>query len=188
MRKLLIFIIPSLLLAALAGWRLDISRLYSVFQSATVCLSIMAAAIFVRLNRGMPALDWKTITPPSRKKLTSSVVNLAKDYLVGLILAFCTILMIMVLTSMTVTDVKALPVLVQQCLVGVFTGFALLSVVWMGYVIWRDYDIVQLQKRVIDEAAEYEELEQSKKLADARILEAQSTNLRSERTPIVPWR
>ena len=188
MRKLLIFIIPSLLLAAFAGWQLDVSRLYAVFQSSTVCLSIMAAAIFVRLNRGMPTLDWKTVTPANRKKLTSSVVSLAKDYLVGLILAFSTILMIMILTSMTAVDVKALPVLVQQCLVGTFIGLALLSTVWMGYVIWRDYDIVQLQKRVIDEAAENEEFDQNRKLADTRILEAQSSNLRSERTPVVPWR
>lgn len=187
MRKLLIFIVPSLLLAAYAGWRLDVSRLYAVFQSLTVCLSIMAAAIFVRLNRGMPTLDWKTIAPTNRNKLTAAVVSLARDYLVGLGLAFSTILMIMVLTSMSAVDVKNLPEVVQQCVVAGFVSLALMSVVWMGYVIWRDYDIVQLQKRVIDEAAQNEEIEQNRKLAETKIVEAQSTNLRAERTTIVPW-
>jgi hypothetical protein len=188
MRKLLIYIIPALLLAALAGWQLDVARIYAVLQPATVCLSIMAAAIFVRLNRGMPTVDWKSIKPTDRQQLTTSVVDLAVDYLVGLALTFTTLMSIMVLTAATKNDVLLLPHLFQQLVVGVFVALSLLSIIWMGYVIWRDYDIVLLQQRVIDDAAKQDITDHNRKIAESKIEDARSANLKSEPTPIVPWR
>jgi hypothetical protein len=45
-----------------------------------VALSIMAAALFIRLNRGMPALEWKSLEPDNRKSLTAAIVRLSKEY------------------------------------------------------------------------------------------------------------
>ena len=52
-------IIPVSGLAALFGWGVPLVRLFDAFQPMIVALSIMIAAIFVRLNRGMPTLEWK---------------------------------------------------------------------------------------------------------------------------------
>ena len=188
MKKLLVYIVPALLIAAAAGWRLEVVRIYAILQPATVCLSIMAAAIFVRLNRGMPTVDWKSIPPSDRQKLTASVVRLAVDYVVGLALTFTTLMSIMVLTAATQADVLLLPHRLQQVIVGGFVALALLSIIWMGYVIWRDYDVVILQQKVIDDAANQEIVDKNRKLADSKIEDTRSANLKSEPTPIVPWR
>lgn len=41
----------------------------------------MAAAVLVRLNRGMPTLDWKSLEPKGRKNLTAKIVKLQQEYL-----------------------------------------------------------------------------------------------------------
>jgi hypothetical protein len=50
-----------LVIAAIFGWRLPLARLMDILQPLVVALSIMVAALLVRLNRGMPTLDWKSL-------------------------------------------------------------------------------------------------------------------------------
>ncbi len=45
-----------------------------------VILSVMIAAIFVRLNRGMPSLEWRSLEPEKRKILTTKIVELSDEY------------------------------------------------------------------------------------------------------------
>ena len=46
------------------GWEIPLMRLFAALQPLTLVLSIMIAAILVRLNRGMPTLDWKSEVDP----------------------------------------------------------------------------------------------------------------------------
>jgi hypothetical protein len=48
-------------LATLFAWNVPLLRLFDAFQPMVVALSIMVAAVFVRLNRGRPALEWKSL-------------------------------------------------------------------------------------------------------------------------------
>jgi hypothetical protein len=48
----------------------------------------------------------------------------------------------------------------------------------MGYVVWRDIDIVRLQKRLIDGAASREVSEQQAKIAEGNIASIRAANVR----------
>ncbi len=63
-------------------------------------------------------------------------------------------------------------------------GFVALCAARMAYVVWRDIDIVRLQKRLIDGAAEKESLEREVAIADQKVMEFKSANLR--RVPVEP--
>jgi len=48
----------------------------------------------------------------------------------------------------------------------------------MGYVVWRDIDIVRLQKRLIDGAASRESSEQQGNLAEGKVANIRAANVR----------
>lgn len=165
MRKLLPFITLTFVAAALAGWQLDIARLFPTFQPVSVVLSIMAAAIFVRLNRGMPTIDWKVLTAEERQRITGRMVSIAGDYVVGLGFSICSLTMLVCLLAIGVDTAVILPRWLQ---IGTVASFILIltnSIVWMGYVIWRDYDIMILQKEVIEAGAKREQIEKDTQAA-----------------------
>ncbi|MBA4174542.1 MAG: hypothetical protein C0511_18290, partial [Hyphomicrobium sp.] len=66
--------VVTLLVAGLFAWAVPLVRLFGAVQPLIVALSIMVAAVFVRLNRGMPTLEWKSLEPEKRKELTTSIV------------------------------------------------------------------------------------------------------------------
>lgn len=163
--------------AALFGWGVPLLRLFDAFQPMIVALSIMLAAILVRLNRGMPTLDWKSLEPEERSRLTASIVALTKEYayIVG-------IKAVLITTLVSLTVVKE-----EAKLWGDWTGrgvsaaigaLAALSVARMGYVIWRDYDIVRLQKKLIDASGVREKLEAETKASSQRVADIRSAGLR----------
>src|SRR5919106_1273343 len=147
-------ILGVLTAAGLFGWGIPLSRLFGAFQPMIVALSIMIAAILVRLNRGMPSLEWKSLDPSKRADLTGSIVALTREY--GWIVAILGALLagLIALSVVGQDDIAALwPPLAQRIAAGTVGGGIVLSVSRMGYVIWRDLDIVQLQKRLIDDLA-----------------------------------
>jgi hypothetical protein len=73
-----------------ARW-VTVDRLAHIGQPMIVAISIMAAGLLVRLNRGMPTLDWKSLEPTKRKILTQRVVDLAREYLLVLFLQSVTL-------------------------------------------------------------------------------------------------
>jgi hypothetical protein len=73
-------IILTLFAAGLFAWGVPLARLFGALQPLIVALSIMVAAVFVRLNRGMPTLEWKTLDPEKRKDLTTSIVSVNVEY------------------------------------------------------------------------------------------------------------
>lgn len=159
----------AVIVGAILAYRyLPLADLFAGFQPATVALSIMAAAVLVRLNRGMPTLDWKTLEPAGRKRLTGKIVDLQKDYLSLLAINAVLVAILIALVIATPLSTAAWPAWLQKSIASILCGGMILVVARMGIVVWRDYDIVTLQKVLIDAAADKEEL-------DSASAEAQKT-------------
>lgn len=174
-----ITIVAVALGAALFAWAVPLARLFDALPSMITALSIMVAAVFVRLNRGMPTLEWKSLDPDERKNLTSRIVGLAKEY--GWIIAInaATLLGLVTLSVVGKAEVAAYwPSLAQRLAAGAIGGLGALCVARMAYVVWRDVDIVMLQKRLVDGTATREWTEQQGKLADEKVASIRSANVR----------
>lgn len=118
-------------------------------QQTSICLSIMIAAVFVRLNRGMPTIDWKALSRNEKERLTAMVEAIAKEY--AGIAAICGITLIGIITlSAIASHIPATSVEpIGHWISGFFGGAMTLCISRFGYVIWRDVDIVTLQRTVI---------------------------------------
>lgn len=177
MRKLLPFFGLALLSALMAGCYLQPLRLFAITQPLTVCLSIMVAAIFVRLNRGMPSLDWKSIDPEDRKGITERIEQLTWDYVIGLAITAGSILYLMVLLGIGPQDFSNFTERSRSYLVGGFAMISASSLIWMGYVVWRDFDIVRLQRAILDEASDKEFVESQSKQAEEKLAAVKSATI-----------
>jgi Flp pilus assembly pilin Flp len=170
-------------LAGLFGWGVPLLRLFDAFQPMIVSLSIMIAAVFVRLNRGMPSLEWKSLDLAKRTELTSQIVNLSREY--GWIVALNAsgLVGLVTLTVVGKTEVQSSwPSLAQHVTAGCIGGVAALCVARMGYVVWRDLDIVSLQKHLIDASAARDADESENKAANAKIADIRAAGLRKVTT------
>lgn len=175
-------IVVTLIVAGLFAWAVPLVRLFGAFQPLIVALSIMVAAVFVRLNRGMPTLEWKSLDPDRRKDLTASIVSVTTEYgwiiginagaLVGLV----------TLSVIGAADAALWPEEARRAVAGAVGGLVTLCAARMAYVVWRDIDIVRLQKRLIDSVADKEEGERQVALADEKVMEFKSANVR--RVPV----
>jgi hypothetical protein len=153
-------------------------RLFGAFQPVIVALSIMVAAVFVRLNRGMPTLEWKSTDLDQRKNLTASIVSVTTEY--GWIIAInaAALLGLVALTVIGPTDAALWPAWLQRTVSGAVGGLVTLCAARMAYVVWRDIDIVRLQKRLIDGAVSKESDERERALADEKVANIRSANIR----------
>ncbi|PWC36763.1 hypothetical protein [Azospirillum sp. TSO22-1] len=166
-----------LALAALFGWGVPLLRLFEAFQPMIVALSIMVAAILVRLNRGMPTLDWKSLEPVERARLTSSIVSLTQEYVI-IIGIEATLLASLVALTVVKDEVKYWDIWTTRGVSAGIGALIALSIARMGYVIWRDYDIVRLQKKLIDASGAREKLEADLKASSEKIASIRSAGLR----------
>lgn len=160
-------------------WLVPLANLYDSIQSLVVSASIMVAAIFVRLNRGMPTLDWKGIDPDQRSHLTSEILNVNKEYVA--VISVHAVLLISLIILSGIGKLKFLtlfPICVHQAMsgyVGILIGFCITR---MGYIVWRDYDIVRLQKKLIDDAGQKEIVEKAGSDATDKVAKMREANLR----------
>ena len=143
-----------------------------------VAVTIMTAAVFVRLNRGMPTLDWKTLEIGERKRITSAIEGLTLQYvyIVGINAA-----VLCVAAVCAVYDDAywlSFPPMMGQLLSAAWGFFLALAASRMAFVVWRDYDVVRLQKRLIDAAGDREETEKQAKRAADNVVGMQSAALR----------
>lgn len=168
------------LLAVTLFLTVPVTRLFAAFPSLIVALSIMVAALLVRLNRGMPTLEWKGMDPAGRSDLTAKIVEITREYVVifsvnGLLLA--------ALVSLTVLGDKQIAAtwmdLTQRGASAAIGALLGLSFSRMGYVVWRDYDVVKLQKSLIDRAAASEERDGQALAADDKIAVIRGAGLRN---------
>lgn len=178
-----ITIVAMLLAAGLFGWQVPLTRLFDAFQPMIVALSIMVAAVFVRLNRGMPTLEWKSADPDERKNLTSRIVELTAEYgwIIGINAAV--LIGLVGLSVVGKADAALWPAWAQRGAAGAVGGLVMLCLARMAYVVWRDIDIVRLQKRLIDGAASREMTEQQGKLADDKVASIRSAGIRKIEIP-----
>lgn len=175
-------IVLTLIAAGIFAWVVPLVRLFGAVQPLIVALSIMVAAVFVRLNRGMPTLEWKTLDPEKRKDLTASILKVTVEY--GWIMAInaFALLALVTLSVVGATEASHWPIALRKAASGAIGGSIALCIARMAYVVWRDIDIVRLQKRLIDGVATNEALERQRALADDKVKEFKAANLR--RVPI----
>lgn len=164
---------------AAAFWLVPLLRLFDAFQPMITALSIIAAAILVRLNRGMPTLEWKSLDALERSQITSKIVDLSREYAFFLGFVACALGGLVALTVVGKDEIKSdWPVFAQHlttCLLGAMVG---LSAARMGYVVWRDYDIVSLQKVLVDKTASREALDSEVAQAAEKVTDIRASGLR----------
>ncbi|MEI6640384.1 MAG: hypothetical protein WCL10_00005 [Novosphingobium sp.] len=158
--------------AALAGWLVPIDEWVAVAKSVMTVLAILAAAILVRLNRGMPTIDWSKVKAEDRVKLVSEIQKLAREYGVTLLFVGSALVLFLILDrsgassplgAFIATKPHAVSVVISAA-AGAISAFALIRI---GYVVWRDIDIVDLQAGVIAQAANADLLDRRNGIADA---------------------
>ena len=164
---------------AVLFWKVvPLARLFDAFQPMVVALSIIIAAIFVRLNRGMPSLEWKTLERGKRTELTTRIVELSKEYVT--IVAINGVALILLVTLVVIGKDQAvadLSINSQRAISAIVGALFSLCLARMAYVVWRDCDIMELQKYLIDNVAEHDEREKETKSADAKISTMKSAGL-----------
>lgn len=175
-------IVVTLVAAGLFAWAVPLVRLFGAFQPLIVALSIMVAAVFVRLNRGMPTLEWKSLDPEKRKDLTSSIVRVTTEYAWIIGINAGALAGLVTLSVVGATEAAAWPEWLRRVTSGAVGGLVSLCAARMAYVVWRDIDIVRLQKRLIDETAANESLERERAIAESKVMEFKAANVR--RVPV----
>lgn len=173
-----ITIVVTVIAAGLFAWTVPLARLFDAFAPMITGLSIMVAAVFVRLNRGMPTLEWKSLDPEKRKDLTASIVTVTTEYgwIIGIIASV--LVGLVTLSVIGKADAALWPEWARRVASGAVGGLVSLSAARIAYVIWRDIDIVRLQKRLIDGTASREASEQQGKLADDKVASIRGANVR----------
>lgn len=161
--------------------------LKEILQPLIVAISIMAAALLVRLNRGMPTLDWQSLEASERKVLTQRVLELSREYMSVLALQLVTLLILLTLSMVkqkTFYGWSGGPVVILGAL-GALIG---LCISRMGYIVWRDTDIVRLQKKLIDDSADRQAIEKASQDALTTVNAIRSSGLKDPSKPeITSW-
>lgn len=170
--------VTTLFAVGLFAWAVPLTRFFSAIQPLIVALSIMVAAVFVRLNRGMPTLEWKSLDPKRRKELTSSIVTVTEEYAWIIGINAIALIGLVSLTAIGAKEVGLWPDALRRVGAGIVGGLVSLCAARMAYVVWRDIDVVRLQKRLIDAAADKESLELEIAAADEKVMEFKSANIR----------
>lgn len=180
----LLTILIAVGLAVLFGEKIPLLRMFDAFQPMIVALSIMIAAVLVRLNRGMPPLEWKSIDPGRRSQLTSRIVDLVREYITIAAINAGMLVYLVSLITIGKSEIRASWSEQAQFIASALVGFGLgLCFARMGYVIWRDLDIVKLQKAVIDSTASKDAEAGEVAAAAEKIVDIKAAGLRKIPTP-----
>lgn len=166
------FMVLSVVLSALGGVAFYFfGQAGAMSANASILLSfqaIIAAAVLVRLNRGVPSLDWKSVDVDPVKNLLDRLEEVAKVYIVVVATTLISILMIISVLYLDQLEFKykSLAINITSSAFGALLG---LLISRMTYVVWLDYDIVRLQRAVILSAAESDEAKKQAKIAEEKL-------------------
>jgi hypothetical protein len=163
--------------AALFWSVVPLGRLFDAFQPMVVALSVIVAAVFVRLNRGMPSLEWKTLEREKRTILTSKIVELSKEYVAIVAITGIALITLVTLVVIGKDAISCQSANVQKLISAGVGALFSLCLARMSYVVWRDCDIMELQKYLIDNVAERDERASETKSADSKITAMKSAGL-----------
>lgn len=174
----------TVLMAGVFAWGVPLDRLFGAIQPLIVAFSIMVAAVFVRLNRGMPTLEWKSLEPARRKQLTTSILSLAVEY--GWIIGINAVALagLLAISVIGVDIACSWPGWGRRLVAGIVGGVVALCTARMAYVVWRDIDIVRLQKSLIDDLAEAEATKADIDSAEKKVATMRSAGIRT--VPVQP--
>lgn len=158
-----------------------------ILQPLIVAISIMSAALLVRLNRGMPTLDWQGLEVSERKVLTHRVVELSREYMFVLALQSITLVILLAISVSANAPVRGLPH-APEIILGALGAMMGLCFSRMGHIVWRDTDIVRLQKKLIDDSADRQAIEKASKDALATVNAIREAGLKDPSKPeITSW-
>jgi hypothetical protein len=161
--------------------------LKDILQPLIVAISIMAAALLVRLNRGMPTLDWQSLEVAERKILTHRVVELSREYMSVLALQLAALLVLLTLSLIKEKTFYGWPS-GPTVILGMLGALIGLCISRMGYIVWRDTDIVKLQKKLIDDSADRQAIEKASQDALTTVNAIRSSGLKDNSKPeITSW-
>lgn len=173
-------ILVVLAAASISGGTLSLAHIALVLQPIIVAVSIMAAALLIRLNRGMPTLDWKSLDATDRKTLTAKIVELSREYMTVLALQALTL---GALLAVAASKDAVLPLAWERAVCGGVGALIGLCIARMAYIVWRDYDIIRLQKKLIDDAADKEARDAASKEALSNVAAIRASGLRAVGKP-----
>ena len=174
----------SVAVAVLFWIAVPLERLFDAFQPMVVALSVIVAAVFVRLNRGMPSLEWKTLERKRRTILTTKIVELSKEYVA--IVTITGISLIILITLVVIGKdmiISLFSINTKKMISGIVGALFSLCIARMSYVVWRDCDIMVLQKYLIDNVAERDERDLETKSANTKVAEMKAAGLRTQPRP-----
>jgi hypothetical protein len=175
MMRLLHIVLPAI--AAYCFWQwVSIVQLPLTLPQMSTALSIFIAAVLVRLARGMPTLDWKTIPIDSRQNLTKQLVDISREY-AGLLALLMLLLVFVVAIGSLSSWLTSLHENLGRAVSAVVGFLVMLSILRFGYVVWRDLDIVSLQKAVIDKMADQEGAAKNVGIAQEKLDQMRRANL-----------
>ncbi|WPB86210.1 hypothetical protein [Sediminicoccus rosea] len=184
--------ILTLLLCLSGAWAfaqyVPIEHIFSGLQPLIVTLSIIVAAVFVRLNRGMPTLEWKSLEPNKRAKLTTKIVEITYEYAAIVASSAVACLFLLALAIAGQDEIKIWSRSSSKLIVGL-VGFTIcISIIRMIYVVWRDIDVVKLQKELIDTAASDQQYKENNEIADKKIERMKESAVQGPKVnPPTPW-
>ena len=144
----------------------------------TSALSIFIAAVLVRLARGMPTLDWKSIPIASRKNLTGHLVAVSREY-AGLLILLMLLLVLAVAIGGADSILASVSEKIQRAVSALIGFLVVLSLLRFSYVVWRDLDIVILQKKVIDGMADQDKARENNDRAASKLEKMRQSSVRS---------
>lgn len=143
----------------------------AVVTSPTALLSvfaIFAAAVLVRLNRGLPSVEWKLVEDEALDNLLNAVEKIAKDYVWVLSIVMTGIIMTVILfvvgDGFVYREVK-----VSNSISSVTGAIFGLSISRMAHLVWLDIDIVRLQRKVVESSARQKQIENQTETASKKI-------------------
>ena len=151
-------------------------------ENVSILLSfeaIIAAAVLVRLNRGVPSLDWKAVDVEAAERLLRRLEEVAKVYiaLIAMTLISITILLAVIYLNTQAFSYKRDIMVALSASFGTILGLVLGR---MAYVVWLYLDIVRLQSAVIVSAARAEEAKKQEKVASEKLATIEATRLPRE--------
>lgn len=172
MNMRLITVVLVFMATVISGWIVPFGEWAASAKSVLTIFAIFAAAILVRLNRGMPTIDWSKVDAEDRGELVAQIQKLAREYGVTLIFVGIALGFFLILDrangdaplAKAITNSSKMVRIIVSAGAGAIISFVLVRI---AYVVWRDIDIVDLQAGVVSQAANAERLQQHNDKADA---------------------